>query len=181
MKKIICLWGGPGTGKSTTCAGIYAKLKQLGYDSEMNREYVKDWVWEGRTILDGDQVYITSKQARSERIYMNSGLDFIITDSPLALSIYYGNKYDKYEREFGACGNIIKQHHSLCKDLGYKVEHFFLNRIKEYNPNGRFQTEDEAKLIDSELLQILKDLNINYETLNCDENVIDNIVKSVIK
>jgi len=39
MKKIVCLWGGPGTGKSTTCAGLFSKLKQQKFNVEMNREY----------------------------------------------------------------------------------------------------------------------------------------------
>src|SRR5271156_5139176 len=89
MKKIVCLWGGPGTGKSTTCAGLFHKLKKLGLNVEMNREYVKDWVWEGREIISGDQVYITAKQARKEVLYMRKEMDIIITDSPLALTTFY--------------------------------------------------------------------------------------------
>ena len=81
-KRIICLYGGPGTGKSTTCAGLYYKLKMTGYNAEMNREYVKEWVWEGRNIQTGDQTYFFAKQARKERLYILQGLDFIITDSP---------------------------------------------------------------------------------------------------
>ncbi len=38
MKKIICLYGGPGAGKSTTAAGVYHHLKMLGFNCEMNRE-----------------------------------------------------------------------------------------------------------------------------------------------
>lgn len=133
MKKIICLWGGPGTGKSTTCSGIFNRLKKLNYNCEMNREYIKDWVWEKREVLPGDQVYITAKQARKEIIYMRQNLDFIITDSPLALTSFYGDIYDKYEKMGGACKAIVKQHHEICKDLGYKIEHFFLIRKKQYN------------------------------------------------
>jgi tRNA uridine 5-carbamoylmethylation protein Kti12 len=103
MKRIICLWGGPGTGKTTTAASLFAELKKRGYNAELNREYIKDWVWEKRELIDGDQVYITAKQARKERIYMKQGLDFIITDSPLSLTTFYGNIYDKYEKEHQAC------------------------------------------------------------------------------
>lgn len=46
MKKIICLYGGPGAGKTTTSAGLFFKLKSMGHTCELNREYVKDWVWE---------------------------------------------------------------------------------------------------------------------------------------
>ena len=79
MKKIVCLYGGPGSGKSTTCAGLFYKLKLLGYNGEMLREYVKDWVWEGRKIHPGDQPYFFAKQSRKERIYVNNDLDFIVS------------------------------------------------------------------------------------------------------
>lgn len=181
MRKIVCLWGGPGTGKSTSCAAIFADLKKLGYNCEMNREYIKDWVWEGRKITDGDQVYITAKQLKKERIYIQNGLDFIITDSPVALASFYGDKYDAYERKYGACKQIVKQHHQFCKDNGYKVEHYFLVRTKEYNPVGRFQDEATAKGFDVEIKAFMDDYGINYKTVVCDESVEKTIVEDLLK
>lgn len=180
MKKIVCLWGGPGTGKSTTAAGVFNLLKKAGYNAEMNREYIKDWVWDGRKIQDGDQVYITAKQAKKEATYVRSGLDFIITDSPLALTTFYGNIYDKYEKEFAACKQIVKQHHSLCKDNGYKAEHFFLVRSKAYNPSGRHQTEVIAKEYDIQIKSFLDSYPINYKIVVCDNEVEERIVDMLI-
>lgn len=179
-KKIVCLWGGPGTGKSTVTALIFGKLKQLGYNVEMNREYIKDWAWEEREILSGDQVYITAKQARKEIIYMRKSLDFIITDSPLALTTFYGDIYDKYEREFKACKAIVKQHHAICKDLGYKVEHYFLVRTKKYNPVGRYQDEQTAREYDEKIKLFLAAYPINYKTIICDNAAVDEIVEDLI-
>ena len=68
MKVIVCLYGGPGTGKSTTGAALYARFKQADYNAEMNREYIKEWVWEGREVKPGDQTYFFAKQARKERL-----------------------------------------------------------------------------------------------------------------
>lgn len=181
MKKIVCLWGGPGTGKSTTCAGLFHKFKNLGLNVEMNREYVKDWVWEEREILPGDQVYITAKQARKEVLYMRKGLDVIVTDSPLALTTFYGNIYDKYEKEGGACRAIVKQHHLICQDLGYKVDHFYLARTKPYNPSGRLQDEIRAKELDVEIEDFLDTYPINYRILVCDNEVENSIVKLVLE
>lgn len=181
MKKIVCLWGGPGTGKSTTCAGLFSKLKSMGYNAEMNREYIKDWVWEKREVVPGDQIYITAKQARKEVIYMRNNLDFIITDSPLALTTFYGNIYDKYEAQHNACKAIVAQHHAICKDLGYKVDHFFLVRTKQYNPAGRNQDEETAKEYDGRIKQFLESYPINYKVIMCDENAEDNIIKELLK
>lgn len=41
---IIDLIGGPGSGKSTTAAGLFYKLKKLGYNCEMSLEFAKDKV-----------------------------------------------------------------------------------------------------------------------------------------
>ncbi len=180
MKKIICLWGGPGTGKSTTCAGIFNILKKKGFNVEMNREYVKDWVWDGRKIQDGDQVYITAKQAKKEATYIRQNLDFIITDSPLALTNFYGNIYDKYEKQFNACKKIVEQHHALCKDYGYTIEHIFLTRIKEYNKHGRLQDEQTAKEYDVQIEKFLMDYPINYMKIECSSNVEDEIVDRIL-
>jgi hypothetical protein len=181
MKKIICLWGGPGTGKSTTCAAVFAKLKQLGYNAEMNREYIKNWIWEKRAVLPGDQVYITAKQARNEVIFMRQGLDFIVSDSPLALTTFYGDIYDKYEGLGQACRAIVKQHHLICKDLGYKVEHIFLKRMKAYNPSGRNETEATAREYDEKIKTFLENYPINYKIVTCDETAVDQIVALVTK
>lgn len=176
MKKIVCLWGGPGTGKSTTCAGLFHKLKTLGYNCEMNREYIKEWVWEKRNILPGDQVYITAKQARREVIYMREGLDFIISDSPLALSTFYGGKYDKFEQLGQAAKAIVHQHHQICKHFGYKVEHFFLMRTKAYNQAGRNEDEATARAYDVEIKEFLENYPIKFRTVICDEKTEDTIV-----
>ncbi len=176
MKKIICLYGGPGIGKSTTCAGLFYKLKMAGHDCEMNREYIKDWVWENRAIKSGDQPYFFSKQARKERIYMKANLDFIITDSPLVLTHYYGMKYDEIEQKYNTSLNMLKGHHQICKDFGYKIDHYLLTRTKEYNPNGRLQTEEEAINCDIEIKNMLDRLGIKYIKINDDENAVDNIL-----
>lgn len=177
VKRIICLYGGPGCGKSTTCAGLFYKLKLAGFNSEMIREYIKEWVWEGRKVLDGDQTYFFTKQSRKERIYIENNMDFIITDSPLILTHFYGLKYDKMEQNYNTSLKMLENHHGFIKDKGYKVEHFVLTRGKDYNPAGRYQTEEEAKNIDPEITQLLIDMGIKYHTIVGDENAVDEIIK----
>ena len=180
MKKIICLYGGPGSGKSTTCAGLFYKLKLLQFNCEMNREYVKDWVWEDRKIQDGDQSYFFAKQARKEKLYMQNGVDFIITDSPLILTHYYGMQYDRFEKTHNTSLIMLQNHHGICKSMGYKVEHYFINRKKKYNPSGRLQTEEVARQIDSELRIMLNELGIKYKEIDGDESSVDSIVKDLV-
>lgn len=169
MKKIICLYGGPGSGKSTTAAGLFYEAKRSGLNCELNREYVKDWVWEDRKIQPGDQTYYFAKQARKERIYMQKGLDLIITDSPLILTHYYGMLFDPFEQTSNTSLVMLKHHHEICKYYGYKVEHFVINRTKEYNSAGRLQTKEEAIEIDKGILNLLNVMDIKYDVVDYED------------
>lgn len=179
MKRIICLYGGPGTGKSTTASGVFYKLKLKNYNCELNREYIKDWAWEGRSVKPGDQTYFFAKQARKERLYMENGCDFIITDSPLVLMHFYGLKYDKFEQSQNTSLMMLRHHHEICKTYGYKVEHYFLHREKPYQTAGRFQKEYEAKLIDVEIKDMLDNLNIKYNEIAANDMAVDYIVQNL--
>ncbi len=180
MKKIICLYGGPGSGKSTTCAGLFYQLKMKHYNCEMNREYVKEWIWENRNIQEGDQPYFFAKMARREKIYMNNDVDFIITDSPLILTSFYGRKYDKFEQKYDTSAMMLKNHHEICKDLGYKIDHFFLERTKPFQQSGRRENEDQAKKIDIEIRQFLDDFGIKYELIKGDDTAVKHIMKNLL-
>lgn len=171
-KTIICLYGGPGSGKSTTQAALFAHLKSLSYNTEMIREYVKDWCWEKRHIRPGDQPYFFMKQARKEKILMEEGLDFIINDSPLILNHFYGLKYDWLERECSTSKILLNHHHIFCKFQGYKTEHFLIKRRKAYNPAGRYQTEEEANQFDLEIESLLKQLEIRYHVVESVEDIV---------
>lgn len=179
MKKIICLYGGPGAGKSTLAAGLFYRLKCLGLTCEMNREYIKDWVWEGRKIRPGDQTYYFAKQARKERVYMENGVDVIITDSPLILTHFYGLKYDHFEQTSNTSLVMLKHHHEVCKYYGFKVEHFVLTRTKAYDPKGRNQDEATAKQYDAEIQDMLDSVGIKYTKIdaNSGEDALDQIVE----
>lgn len=175
-KKIICLYGGPGTGKSTACAEIFALLKRQGFNCEMIREYVKDWVWSQRPILNGDQTYFFAKQSRLERNYMKEELDYIVTDSPLLLAHFYGMKYDPIEQKYGTAKKMLEDHTNLCHDLNYEVVNIFLKRVKKYQPKGRYQTESEAKSFDLEIKNLLENFS-SYQTVVADIDVAKNVVK----
>jgi tRNA uridine 5-carbamoylmethylation protein Kti12 len=179
MKKIICLYGGPGAGKSTTCAGLFYRLKLAGYNCEMNREYIKEWVWEGRAPRSGDQTYFFAKMARRERLYMDVGLDFIITDSPLILTHFYGLKNDPYEQLTNTSLAMLKNHHQYCKAKGYKVEHFIIERAKPYSEVGRFETEEKARAFDIEIRDMLDSMSIKYANVVGDIGCVDSILKEL--
>ena len=54
----ISLFGGPGSGKSTTAARLFSELKERHYSVEHVSEYVKSWTYMNRKPKGFDQVYI---------------------------------------------------------------------------------------------------------------------------
>ena len=92
---VVNLIGSPGSGKSTTAAGLFYNLKKLGINCEMALEYAKDKVYEESFKTMDDQLYIFGKQYH--RMWRLKNLvDVIITDSPLLLSIYYNKTKSNY-------------------------------------------------------------------------------------
>ena len=57
----------------------------------------------------------------------------------------------------------------------------FVNRFKPYNPNGRNQTEEEAKEIDRKIKAFLTDNNLEFKEINGTEEGYNAIVKDIIE
>ena len=58
----VNLFGGPGTGKSTTSAAVFSLLKMHGVNAELITEFAKDLTWEKRYVSakasgDSDSAY----------------------------------------------------------------------------------------------------------------------------
>lgn len=164
---VVNLFAGPGSGKSTGAAYIFSKLKMEGIDCEYVSEFAKDKVWEHNDEVLKCQFYITGKQSyKISRV--NGKVDVIITDSPILLGALYGIS-DNPHLEDAIFYEFEK----------YKNLNFFVERIKKYNPNGRMQTEEEAKAIDRELKSMLEKYNVEYENVYGDIEGYEEIVKKV--
>jgi tRNA uridine 5-carbamoylmethylation protein Kti12 len=172
MGLLINLYGGPGTGKSTTAAGVFTLLKLHGVDCELVTEFAKDLVWEERYRTFENQYYIFGKQHhRIWRLY--DKVDVVITDSPLMLSVLYGEINDCVSQEF------ITWATSITKD--FDTWNIMLTRTKAYNPNGRNQTEDEAILVDKLTERMLEKYNMDYIKASGDKHGINFITKKILK
>lgn len=166
---IVNFYAGPGTGKSTTTAGVFAKLKLSGINCEMALEYAKEVVWSGDLNKFDNQVYIFAKQYH--RIFRLLGkVDVILTDCPILMSMVYSKgKENRILREL-----VVSKYKEL------NNMDIFLRRVKPYNPKGRLQTKGGAKKLDGQILSVLKKYSKGYETLDGDEIAIDFIAESII-
>jgi adenylate kinase family enzyme len=161
MKRVVCLYGGPGVGKSTIAAKLFYLSKMAGLNVELVREYIKDWVWEGRNILPGDQIYIFAKQSRKERILFKD-VDMIITDSPLWISAVYEERNEPPPMVIPLG---IQKQLDVAAGFGFEYVHYYLSRVTDYNPSGRLQTADEAKKIDNQIQSYLDRHGIKYKMI----------------
>lgn len=155
---VIDLYGGPGTGKSTSAAFLYYLMKDAGLSVELVREYVKDWAWEKRHVSNYDQFYLFGKQIRRESMLYEK-VDYIVTDSPVFQGLYYTERFCAPHVVAGidaATRSFYKQ----AEADGHRHYHVFLQRSKPYNPEGRYQSLDEAREIDEGIKALLDRHNI---------------------
>lgn len=166
---LVNLYAGPGAGKSTGAAYIFAKLKMAGVDCEYVSEYAKDRVWqEDQFPLQHCQLYVTGKQCLKITRLLGK-VDVVVTDSPIAI---------------GAMYTAEKPYQDVCIYEAKKYKNtynLFLNRFKPYNQNGRNQTEEEAKEIDRKIKAFLTDNNLEFKEINGTEEGYNAIVKDIIE
>ena len=166
---LVNLYAGPGAGKSTGAAYIFAKLKMAGVDCEYVSEYAKDRVWqEDQFPLQHCQLYVTGKQCL-KIVRLLGKVDVVVTDSPIAI---------------GAMFTTEKPYQDVCIYEAKKYKNtynLFVNRFKPYNQNGRNQTEEEAKEIDRKIKAFLTDNNLEFKEINGTEEGYNAIVKDIIE
>ncbi len=140
---VINFFAGPGAGKSTSAAALFAKLKNKGLKVELAREFAKDLIYEGREVqLERNQLLVTANQYARLKDLEASGCEIAVCDSPLALGISYG-KDMLYANELEA---LIMKLNREFTNLNVWVE-----RTKPYQQFGRLQDEAGARKLDNSM------------------------------
>jgi len=141
---IVNLFGGPGSGKSTTAAGVFHLLKLEGVNCEYVQEFAKDLCWEGRSVAMRDQLYVLGKQ--HHRIHRLQGkVDVVVTDAPLLVSHIYGEDW------------LPESFFQMVMDLHLDQDNmnFFIDRVKPFQQAGRLQDEEQATRLDDKIKGLL--------------------------
>jgi hypothetical protein len=151
--KVINLYGGPGSSKSTTATGVFSCLKLHGESCEYVSEYAKDLTWEkARHNLENQVKVFGEQQHRMWRLI--GQVDIIITDSPLLLCMIYNKGCEELNK-------LVLSEYNKMENYNY-----MLKRKKPYVQTGRNQTEQEAIQIDYEVKQLLIKNKINFKELD---------------
>jgi hypothetical protein len=171
MLTCINLFGGPGVGKSTIAADVFATMKINNYDVELVYEYAKSRVYEQHDSVLFDQTYLFAKQLRQMHRIDNYGIPFAVCEAPLMMSIAYAREravpYQTFE--------------PFVKDVSdsFNNINFVLNRSVSYKSSGRVHGEEEAKKLDRLVMDVLTEYNEPFYTLTVHEEISREIIEIV--
>lgn len=164
---LINLYGGPGTGKSTTATGLFSQMKLQGFKCEYVSEYAKDVVWDRSFDLLHNQLLIFANQYHRIQRLESHGVDYVITDSPLLLSLNY-----MPENYFASFKGLVKEAYQSFNNFDV-----FLNRVKPYQPIGRRHAEESAKDMDRTIHDILLEHVPTFHNVEADFHAASTIFK----
>lgn len=170
---IVNLFGGPGSGKSTTAAGVFNKLKLAGVNCEIVTEFAKHVTWKKDLNTLRNQIYVFAKQ-HDRMFHLKEQVDVIITDSPIIMGLIYTD-----------WSTVSESFEKLVVDEFARPDaknlNLFINRVKPYNHIGRNQTAEEAISKDKDIINLLDKYNIMFETIDGDEDAAVVIANKVLE
>lgn len=143
---VVNIFGAPGDGKSTTAAGLFARLKLLGVNAELVTEAAKEWTWERTEVPLRWQPKVFGEQ--SYRIERLAGqVDAVVTDSPILLSLLYAPPDMP-----PAFAELVRWAHRRHRSVDIRVRR---PASRRYQQAGRWQTEEESAEIGRRLDALL--------------------------
>lgn len=162
---VVNLFAGPGAGKSTIAAEVFAALKRRGVLAELVREFAKEEVWAGHKSSFENQLYISGVQSQRMRD-LEGKVEVIVTDSPVLLGAIYGGCHYQataYVKEFNRYNNY----------------NYFVVRTKPYETRGRNEDEQAAKEVDEKIYKYLTYCNYSFEVVKDSEWIAACIAKKI--
>ena len=173
MTLIVNYFGGPCAGKSTMAGGIFNKLKSVGYDVEYVQEFAKTLTWEKNYEGLKHQSYVTGVQMYTQNMLLNQ-VQVVITDSPILIGLmYYNESSPKIKWAFETF--VIES---------FKAQNninFFIKRNDYYTNVGRRRTKEEAIKIDERIQQLFQENNIQYHTIDANNDGLEVSLKLVLE
>lgn len=143
---------GPGAGKSTTSAYVFAKLKMAGVKAELVGEEAKDLVYNQAIPMLDNQILILGEQYQRTKRLQEAGAEVAICDSPFVLSLVY-SKNKPYHTELAALARKLE---SLYPD----TVNIYIKRVKPYMKFGRYQEAEAAAALDQVALSLINPVHL---------------------
>lgn len=148
MSRVLCLYGGPGAGKSTQAAKLYVEAKVRGESVELVREAVKELAWSGRRPSPIEQLCFLTEQIRRESCLLGCA-ETIITDAPVLLVAFYVGVVEPTFADEAL--DIARAYMGWAESQGHTFEHRRIDREHPYDATARYSDEDEAVKLDEQI------------------------------
>ena len=145
-------------GKSTLAAGLFYHAKSQHKRVELVTEYAREMVYEDRSNILADQLYILAKMNR-RLLRLKGKVDYVITDSPLMLGALYATP--GYYPSFTSI--VDDAFNSYCN-----INMFVKRDMRApLQTTGRVQTEiDQMTKLDDSLANLLYNRGILFNTVH---------------
>jgi ABC-type oligopeptide transport system ATPase subunit len=166
---VVNLFGGPGSGKSTTAHGLMYTLKSKGYNVEYSGEYAKELVYADDMLTLSNQFNVLREQERRLQI-LNNKVDIVINEEPLINGIVYV-KEDVKEKMIEKSLRSWNSYNNICY---YIQRDLSLNFTKI----GRLHNLEESMALDVKILKVLNTYSPGYTIVPSALDAIDFIVKN---
>lgn len=148
----INFYGAPGTGKTVLAHELFVHAKQNGFNCEVINELAREWAYYNRKIEGLDQLLLFANQANREDVCLrNYKTDFVITDSPVPMAIFYSLILDdSLQPCYDGFAKTI--------DLYYPSVNFFCrhNPKFKYHAAGRHHTLEQSQALSDAMFDYLK-------------------------
>jgi len=143
----INLFGGPGSGKTTTLHDLISAIKRHpNLQDTITRdvqEYATMLILKNQTNMLKNQTLVTGKQ-RDMLAEWNGLVDIVVTDSPIALGYFYTNDiYHKFR--------VVQMDEQFRRNAPYCFNVFKERELNEFSKVGRVTDEEQSKSVDAEI------------------------------
>lgn len=151
----VCLYGGPGVGKSTMAARIFARLKELHLPYELVDEAIKPLAWQKIQPQGFDSLWLLGQQIHMEDIILRSGGRVVTGGPSIQQVVYMRMRNEEFSSDLFRVAQMFEHEHPAINIL--------LTRNVPYSADGRYQNdEEEARKIDELTRHLLKHSYVGY-------------------
>jgi len=159
---------------STTAWGLAHQMKLKHMSLELVPEYAKSLLWSNRLDdMQDQQEYIFAKQNHMLH-RLRDKVDYVVVDSPVLLNhMYTGMSTNPWAARDAFKAFVVATFHT------YDNINFLIERPEKFEESGRLQNEEEAKQIDTIIMESVSMLQIPYLVVSADDVIVDNILRLI--
>jgi tRNA uridine 5-carbamoylmethylation protein Kti12 len=173
----ICInfMGAPGVGKTTIAARVFSELKLSGHSAEWVGEYAKKLVYLGRFEELNNQYFVSSKQADLLDA-LQGRVRFVVTDGALAHGLYYNRHNPDNTSDVKKTHDAIMRRYKCHANINIMV----VRGDFAYETAGRYQTEEQARAMDSKIADCMTECEIPFTSFTSDVAKVGELVESIL-